>query len=139
MIIELPDTVILILTFRSYTGKNRNLPNDIRRIFMGIDHPKKKASINFPKEVSKRMGINDVVIPIYFSLIKNPISLGMRRYENRARGAIIVYDVSALDIDKVINVMEEIIKEKEDLLKNFQSFDILAGKVLKSVEVDINE
>ena len=135
----------LILNFRDeYPRDHRNSPNDIRRFLMNIKHEKKKLKYYLPEEVSKKLkrnsGAEIMLIPLFFTLIKNPIKgrneRGKEVTYNRARGAVAIYRAPSPDIIQIAkaigDILEELMEKKFHILSIVSSFSVIIGKKVVS-------
>ena len=87
------DSIIVSIRFNyDSRSKDRSLPNDLRRILMGVDSS--KTFFNLPKEIEIALK-TEVIRPYQFSLIKNPhiftLPDGTQRRINSAVGVIVIY------------------------------------------------
>jgi len=118
-----PEYLILVCDFTySSQGKTRYIPNEIRRFLMGIIHQAydKKKRPGLPEKISTELKA-DVLLPLYFSLIKYPTK------ESRAAlGAIAIYQVITADMDifkKACSIIRRELRKK-----NFNEFRLIAGR-----------
>ncbi len=111
--------ILTIIEFDYDSPEKRYVPNSIRLSFLGL----KKGSPNIPKKIKELSNYDDEIItPIHFSLIKNPVRIdlpGERRYKlrNIAVGAMILYEYlgNIEDLRKILNLLDQYVR---NLIKN---------------------
>ena len=121
---------------------SREIPNDVRRAFMGLE----KGSPNIPLRIKKLSNYErEIVYPIHFSLIKKPIKVdlpGTRnyRYKNTAVGATILYEYLGLPEDfkncamSLNNLLKDLKKKKTPKYFNsITKINIIIGYDLNDV------
>lgn len=112
--------ILVVIEFEYHSSKSRNIPNDLREAFLGIEPPKGRGNPNVPQKVKVMSNYDrEILYPIHFSLIKKPVTIdipGKRSYKTRntAVGAIILYEYLGLlkDYQGCCIELEKLIKEK---------------------------
>lgn len=93
--------ISVVIEFEYFAKSSRDIPNDVRRAFLGLE----KGSPKIPQKVREECKYDrEILYPIHFSLIKKPIKVdlpGKRSYKvrNTAVGAIILYEYLGLPKD----------------------------------------
>ena len=123
---DLPPEYLIVICKFTYAsrGRTRYVPNEVRRFLAGEAHQlyDKKKRPGLPERIAKRFK-SEILVPLHFSLIKYPIKRGGRRF-NAAVGAIMVYQLVAVDRALFKQVHDAIC---EELRKRFKEFEIIAG------------
>lgn len=131
------DSIIVSIRF-SYDSRSekRSLPNDLRRVLMGIEH--NRTIFNLPKEVEKKFD-SEVIRPYQFSLIKDPHTYtlpdGTQKRINTAVGVIVIYrylgDQNLLD--QTVKLIDQLMSENNREKKlDWQCLEIIVGNVIVS-------
>jgi hypothetical protein len=106
--------------FYESRGNLRYIPNEERRFLCGSKITKRKG---LPERVKKKVG--EEVYPVYFALIKNPITIGGRT-SNPAVGAIVIYRLATIEPETYKKVKKAIV---EELRKRYNGhFRVIAGR-----------
>ena len=93
--------ITVVIEFEYFAKSSRDIPNDVRRAFLGLE----KGSPKIPQNVKEECNYDrEILYPIHFSLIKKPVTVdlpGKRSYKvrNTAVGAIILYEYLGLPKD----------------------------------------
>lgn len=134
--------ILVVIEFEYHSTSSKDIPNDVRRAFMGLE----KGSPKIPEKMKEECKYDrEILYPIHFSLIKKPIKIdipGQRKYRirNTAVGAIILYEYLGLpkDFKSCCIKFDEFLKGlmKKKVPKYFDSFTdikIIIGFDLKDV------
>lgn len=123
--ILLPEYLIAICEFTyASRGRTRYIPNDVRRFLVGeAMQTSRKKRPGLPEIVARKFK-SEILVPIYFSLIKHPVRLGRGRLANAAVGAIIIYRTSVADRDSFKQLCSVV---SQELKRRFEEFKIIAG------------
>jgi len=131
----IPEYLVLICKFTyASQGKTRYFPNEVRRFLMGKTHQHYKTrqpTKGLPEMVLEEFH-EELIIPFYFSLIKQPIMEGI--LHNPAVGAITIYHVTLLDeelFNKLCLFIYEKVKKHLKMVKDI--------KILYADEVILHE
>jgi len=93
--------ISVVMQFEYHSTSSKDVPNDVRRAFMGLD----KGSPKIPQKIRDKCNYDrEILYPIHFSLIKKPVKIdlpGKRNYKvrNTAVGSIILYEYLGLPED----------------------------------------
>lgn len=132
------DYIILIIKFRTDTQTLKNVSNDIRRAFLGLD----RGSPKIPKKIQEIVNSNhELIKPIHFALMKDPIKTevakGKYKIQNPAVGAIIIYEYIGLsqEFDTSINQFRKYLlslleEKKYKYLEYCSDVKLIIGKEL---------
>jgi len=136
----------VVIEFKYDSRSSKNIPNEVREAFLGIYPPKHPKGRRSPilRDLNNLCNPNEEVLyPIYFSLIKKPVKIdlpGDREYKlkNTAVGTIILYEyIGLLDDykDCCLKIAEflEIKSEKPKWYSEITSIKLIIGYDLKDV------
>ena len=125
-----PEYLIVICEFTyASRGETKNLPNDVRRFLVGeAQQSSKKKCRGLPEKIAERFG-SSLLSPLYFSLIKRPLTIG-GRLVNSAVGAITIYYTSVVseeEFTKLCTAIKEEWQKRFGNCKGIEGFRIIVG------------
>lgn len=125
-----PEYLIAVCEFTyASQGGTRYLPNEVRRFLVGMmQQTGEDKRPGLPERIAEKFG-SQLLIPLYFSLIKHPIKIG-ERLANAAIGAIVVYRNSVVDEEmfmQLCNIINEEWQKRFGGVKEIKEFKIIAG------------
>lgn len=116
-----PNKILVIIEYDYDSKKSSFVPSSIRQAFLGISppkYPKGRGSPNIPEKIRHLCGSDrDIIHPIHYSLIKNPLKVeikGKKSYiiKNTAVGAMILYEYLGLyeEMKKFLIIFNDYLK-----------------------------
>lgn len=129
----LPDHIIIIAYFETYTskGRRRDVPNNVRKYLMGKYQSDERG---LPEKINEEYGY-DILLPLSFSLIKRPVKVKAYKGDkgklvNAALGAVGIYRYlgPADKIDEMLNkILEECSRRFKSKYMGIKEFTLLSA------------
>jgi len=126
---SLPPEYITVICEFTYAYKTRYLPTEVRRFLVGGVNGRR----GLPERVAKRFG-SELLVPLYFSVIKHPVKIG-GLLVNNALGAIAIYRVSVVDEDAFMQLCRAVHEEWRKRFGNAK--EIKRFRMMASYGVDV--